>query len=299
LVCALATATISAVLIVTVASAEGGSFSGSYSSTAAFISSVFVFFASCTSIAGLLLAYLNGHYGGKTSEFVGRLLGRPEVFLLAVPALALATALVDRIAKHPLPKTILSLPVVLFGLAAFSGYMTKTDQLGFRSIRYQGSPFVFPIVLMVVVWLLSLLRGIVKSEMFSLSVLLLATALVVLALINKGPGDSLWTVGRINASLIGFALLVVFGGVANWLRDSFDAKMPVAATAICLLLIAAGATLAINFSGLAAQLMGRYTDVTLISVGRTGEFLLAAGMIFSAVLAMWAALSRPNQGTLA
>lgn len=290
LIAALATAALAAILLVTVVAESGGTLDTSgFVEPAAFISCIFALITAATSVAGTILTLMTVHYRGRAGGYVSALVGHPEVFLVALPALCLGTVVVSRASKYTLSTSMYAAPLVLFGIAGFSGYMTTGQP---PLVRYLGTPYIVPAILTLAFWGLSLLRGWKRSELLSIVAVKLGVLVIVLALLNKSFGNGEWSVGTTDISVLAAALLMGFGAFLIWLRDAEDASLPNGVVVASLALLTVGGTLAVNFRALSMQIIGDYDFVSQTASGRFGQGLIGAALGLTTVMAFWVVYTR-------
>jgi cytochrome c oxidase subunit I len=192
--------------------------------------------------AGLLVIYLDEHFGGgvfRTSQLNGNLVwqhllwlyGRPDVYLVIVPALGGLTDVVATHSRRPLLQPIAAKGLIFaamllcFGILASGQSIEKAVLLPTPSVL--SLLVAAPIGLVALLWL-----GTIRPPALRLhvSVLYLVGFLILLAagLVNgviapsqhlhgglAGAGSA-WTVGQVHAVLFGAPTLAAFGAVYHW-----------------------------------------------------------------------------------
>ena len=248
-------------------------------------------------LAGLALLYADQHYGGaffspgaiaglKTWQHHLWVFGRPEVFLVATPALGVFCDVVATAAGRPLLgfKAARGLAVfaVFWSLVAwatpFSGLtspVTPTPNVGTALI-------VLPVAIVVLTWLGSFALGSpgITSGIFHAAgfvvVGAVATAMAVVAGVAGVEGE-LQSVAFANSQItlvaVGAGLLGVTGGIAHWAPKLSGRLVPAPAAALQTLLIVGGALL-LAVPGWSTGL-GADTDLSVVGALGAGALALA------------------------
>jgi len=191
-------------------------------------------------LAGMLLVYLDQHFGGglfAATQVNGNLVwqhlvwlyGRPDVYLVVVPALGALTDVVATHARHPrLPAAVVK--GVIFAAAILSFGVLAAGASIERAV-VQPTPsllsafIVLPVVLAVLLWLGGARSGLRRphvSLLYLAGFLLLLVAAGVNAVVapsqhlTGGVSGSEWTVGQVHAVLVGAPTLAVFAGIYHW-----------------------------------------------------------------------------------
>jgi len=193
-------------------------------------------------IAGLLLLYLDQHFaagimaptqvnGNLVWQHLLWLYGRPDVYLVIVPALGALTDVVTTHARRPLiqpvaAKALIFLAMLLtFGILADDGTIEKAVLLPTPSVL--TALIALPIGLVVLMWLETIRPATVRlhvSWLYVLGFVGLLVAGAVNAIIAPSQhlhggltgAGSAWTVGQVHAVLFGAPTLAAFGAIYHW-----------------------------------------------------------------------------------
>lgn len=283
----LALAVIAANAVVNVVAGSGGEFTSDvFVVPATFIAGIFIMLSSVVAAMGSLILFLDAHYRGKLGLFEAKVIGHPEVFLVALPAICVATVVVSKASRHISPVGLYAAPIALFALVGLSSYAVKVGDGAVLS-RYMGTPYLFPGLLILAVWALSLLRGVTRENALALLAVVVGVVLVALALLNKSVGDGGWSFGRINGAVVGFALLSSFGGFILWLKEVHNATLPALVSLAVIALTAVGAALTTSYEGVAAQILGAFVEPVRVSAGTVGTSLISAAAIVAVLAAIY------------
>jgi cytochrome c oxidase subunit 1 len=188
-------------------------------------------------LTGLLLLYLDQHFGGHVfdpSQVNGNvvwqhllwLYGRPDAYLLFLPSLGVISDVVATHARRPLfMAPVVKAAIFAFAILSFGILAADTNALHavlLPTPTLVSALVVLPTGLCVLLWL-----GTIRPAQLRLHVSLLYVAgFVVLCLLGganaigaalKGlPGDSAWTTGQLHAVLFGAPTLAAFAGIYHW-----------------------------------------------------------------------------------
>jgi len=191
-------------------------------------------------VAGMLIVYLDQHFGGgvfAAHQTNGNLVwqhlvwlyGRPDVYLVIVPALGALTDVVATHARRPMLQPVLAKAIIFFTAVLCFGVLAANANVE-RAV-VQPAPtlltalIVVPLGLMALLWL-----GTVRPAELRLHVSLLYLAgfllLLVAGAVNAavapsqhlvgGLSGSEWTVGQVHAVLIGAPTLAAFAAIYHW-----------------------------------------------------------------------------------
>jgi len=193
-------------------------------------------------VAGLLLLYLDEHFGGgvfRSTQVNGNLIwqhtlwlyGRPDVYLVVVPALGALTDVVATHARRPLLQPvaakglIFAAMVLCFGILASGSTIERAVLIPTPSVL--SLLVAAPIGLLVLLWL-----GTIRPVELRFHVSLLYVAGFVLLLLagavngviapsqhlhgGLAGSGSTWTVGQVHAVLFGAPTLALFGAIYHW-----------------------------------------------------------------------------------
>lgn len=277
-------------------------------STATLVTSLCIVLATPVFLAGLLLLLLDQHTGGRLFlpstqgaatvwQHTLWLFGRPEVFLLSLPALGAACDIVATHARRGfLDDRPLQAAIGLFGILSFGAWWLP-DGAG-RALVLPNPPALNAalggvIGIVVLVLLGTAAKGRVRPHVSLLFVagwvLLLALAAANAAIAALvGVDGRAWTEGFLHTAVFGAPTLLVAGSVYHWAPKLFGRHLSQAAGGAVFLLLFGGFALL----GLGDFLLGyngapaRVADYpagenwgTFASLGTIGGLLLAAGGI--------------------
>jgi cytochrome c oxidase subunit 1 len=188
-------------------------------------------------VVGMLLVYLDEHFGGQLFaptqgnaavvwQHLVWLYGRPDVYLLFLPALGVVSEIVATHARRPLfmapvvKAAIFGFAVLTFGVLAANATAEHAVVLPTPTLL---SAFVLiPAGLCALLWL-----GTIRPAELRLHVSLLYVAgFLLLCVLGGGNaiaaavkglhGDSAWSTGEVHAVLFGAPALAAFGAVYHW-----------------------------------------------------------------------------------
>ena len=250
-------------------------------------------------LAGLLLLYIDQHFGGtfgvsEGSEVIWshmiRFSTRPEMYLLLVPVLGLiGEIVVSRTAKPLLGGPVAAYLVGLAGalsLFTWLGGATAGDSFIQPTNRWFTSLIVIPVALLVLVWLGSLVGGL-KPDVSLLGVvgvplLLVLAAVNVLVAATRGldAGQGVfWNIGQIVLLGVGIPVLAGVAGLAELSPIAFGRTMPKALAGLASLAALGGAALTVlGFAGLANRNDVTKSAPALSIVVLLGALLLAGSL---------------------
>lgn len=225
---------------------------------AAFAAGLVTILATPVLLAGLLLAYLDVHFGGRVFVTDGGpalwqhmvwLFGRPEAFLLLLPGLGVACEIVATHARRPL----LNLGVARVALLAFAGLSFLSWASGRQAARALVQPtstagtalVILPLVVLFALWLGTMAKG---RPRLHPSVLFVAGAIVLIgfAALNAviaaivGVHGSAWTNGFLHAGVFAPPLLLGAGALYHWAPKFWGRRLPVGSGALTALLLTGG-----------------------------------------------------------
>jgi cytochrome c oxidase subunit 1 len=224
-------------------------------------------------VAGTLLVYLNEHFGGPLfaptaghANFVWQhlvwLYGRPDAYLLFLPALGVVSDVVSTHAHRPLlmagvvKGAIMAFAVLSFGILAASSSSARAVVLPTPTVV--SALVVLPAGLCLLLWL-----GTMRPAELHLDVsLLYAVGFVVLCLLGalnaliaaiRGVGGgTAWTTGQLHAVLFGAPVLAAFAGIYHWAPKIWGRSLRGAVGVLQWLLLFGGFTI----SAIASWLLG-------------------------------------------
>lgn len=188
-------------------------------------------------VAGMLLVYLDQHYGGQlfaptqvNANLVWQHLvwfyGRPEAYLVFLPSLGVISDVVATHARRPLFKApvvkgaIFAFAVLSFGVLAANSAAAGAVVLPTPTLL--SSLVVLPAGLCLLLWL-----GTIRPAELRLHISLLYVAGFVLLCLLGGlnaviaavrgvSGGSAWSTGQVHAVLFGAPTLAAFAGLYHW-----------------------------------------------------------------------------------
>jgi heme/copper-type cytochrome/quinol oxidase subunit 1 len=207
-----------------------------------FAVSVGVVLAAPVFAAGLLVLYLDQHFGAgvfapaqRNANLVWQhtlwLYGRPDVYLVAVPALGALTDVVATHARRPLLQPVVAKGLI-FATLVFSFGILAADK-SIEQAVVQPTPTVLtaliaiPIGLLVLLWLGTIRPAVLRLHI-SLAYVFGFVALLAAGAVNAaiapsqhlqggltGAGSA-WTVGQVHAVMFGAPTLAAFGALYHW-----------------------------------------------------------------------------------
>lgn len=264
-------------------------------------------------LGGLALLWVDQHYGG--TFFAGGagalrvwqhhlwVFGRPEVFLVAVPALGVLSDAVATAAGRPLVGFSVARGAVTFAVfwslvawatpfSALSSAVVPTPTLGTALIA-------LPAAVIALSWLGSVglgkpaaLAGVLYAAGLVV-VLALAAGMTVLAAIG-GVESSLaaeaFSNAQISVLIVGAGLLGLTGGIAHWSPKIGGKVAPLGLAALQVLLLVGGALLV----ALPGWALGLGSDANLGIVGALGAAGLAVGVLLSVPVLLGRGTAEPD-----
>jgi cytochrome c oxidase subunit I len=267
-------------------------------------------------LAGLLLLYLDQHFGGNLFDFpktVGSspiwqhtvwLYGRPDVFLLTLVGLGAATDIVTTHARRPLLDHRAALVATgLFGvltLTTFAMGSAVTDAVVVPTYAILTSLVVVPLSITVLLWLGTMARG---RPRFHVSLLFVAGAITLwitgaanavgaaLQGVNGFHGNSAWVAGNVHVVVAGAPTLLAFGALYHWAPKIWGRRLSALLGSLAFLslftgLLASG--LAYYFLGYNGVQLGQVDGITsyqkgLYGVAEAGGALVVLGVLIVVV----------------
>jgi heme/copper-type cytochrome/quinol oxidase subunit 1 len=295
-------------------------------STATLVTSIGIIMATPVFVAGLVLLYIDQHYGGRLFlpstegyqvvwQHTLWLFGRPEVFLLSLPALGAACDIVATHARRGfLDDRPLRAAIGLFGLLSFGAWWLP-DNAG-RALVLPNPPVLnavlgVPVGIIVLVLLGTLVKGRLKAHV---SLLFVAGYVLLLGFgaINgiiaglAGVDGKAWTEGHLHVVIFGGPTLLVAGAVYHWAPKLFGRQLSAATGGAVFLLLFGGFLL----MGLGDYLLGyngapaHVNDFppgedwgTYATLGTVGGYLLTAGALLFTLDVMRAAGSKTKDAS--
>jgi cytochrome c oxidase subunit 1 len=188
-------------------------------------------------IAGLTLLYLDQHFGGSffaagnpvaqvTWQHTLWLFGRPEPYLLLLPALGAAS---DIVVTHARRGLLASMPVriaiaafAMLSLGAYAAGVSVKDSVVLPTYSGLTGLVVVPVAVIALVWLGTLRFGDIRFHVTlvyvasALALLLFGAANVAVAALKKVDGGTAWSTGHLHVVVFGAPTLLAFAAVYHW-----------------------------------------------------------------------------------
>jgi cytochrome c oxidase subunit 1 len=277
-----------------------------------FATSAIVLLATPVFVAGLVLLYIDQHFGGKLFDTATQgsgaiwqhmlwLYGRPEIYLLALPGLGAACDIVVTAARAPLPsrKGKGLEPRIALTLFAFLslGTWTAGPTVGKAVVLPTVNAFtglvILPVGILTLLWL-GAGRG-VRHFHFPLLHVLGALLLVGVAVVNvavaaaKGvDGGTAWANGHLHVAFFGAPLLLAIGAAHHWAPKLVGRRLSTGLGALELALVLLGvlvmglASYLLGYDGApwhVADLAGKSSWTNLSRLAAVGGGLVTVGMV--------------------
>lgn len=260
-------------------------------------------------IAGLVLLYLDQHFGGSffAEDAFGTqvvwqhtlwLFGRPEIFLLALPGLGAACDIVATHARRPLLDHDAALGLLAaFATLSFAAWAGGTDVAGSvlaPTYSVLTALLAAPVALLALLWLGTLAKGkprIHPSVAYLAGALLLwvgAAGAALWAGVEDVAGETAFGPGYAHLAVFGPATLLAFGALHHWAPKLWGRRLSagLGLIEVALLtggfLIGAAASLALGIDGAPAHVsdLGDNADWTNLSrAASAGGALVIAGVL--------------------
>ena len=221
-------------------------------------------------LGGLLLLYLDQHFGGAFFAESGTdvvwqhllwLFGRPDIYLLVLPGLGVACEIVATHARRPLLSTSVAngalAAVALLSLTAWAAGNDVADAIVLPTYSALTATVVLPIGVLALVWLGTLRFGTPRLHVSMafvagfLLLLLFGAANAGVAALQDGVGPA-WTNGHLHVVAFGAPTLLAVAGLVHWAPKMWGRHLGQALSGIAFLLLLGGFLLL----GLGAYLMG-------------------------------------------
>jgi cytochrome c oxidase subunit I len=212
-------------------------------------------------LAGLLLLYLDQHFGGRFfarqtpgSQIVWQhtlwLFGRPEIYALLLPGLGAACDMVASHARRPLLNHNAAQGLIgAFAVLSFTAWAAGTveaEAVVLPTYNWLTALIALPVVGLELMWLGTLRFGRVRAHV---SLLAVAAALVLLgfgtimaiaAAVNEVDGGTAWSTGHLHVVAFGAPFVLAVGAVNHWSPKLFGRPAAQGATALTILLLLGG-----------------------------------------------------------
>ena len=222
------------------------------------VSSTATLLATPAFVAGLVLMYLDHRYGGDLfARASGRvvwqhtlwLFGRPDIYLLVIPALGAACDIVAAAARRPLVAAPVARgAIVAAGILSFGAWANGTgaaDSVVLPTYSVLTALVAAPVGLLILIWL-GTLAGLKRFHV-SLLFVVGAVLLFAFALINTGvaaikdvEGGSAWSVGHVHVGIFGIPLLLAAAALYHWAPRLFGRPLAAGLGSITFLLLLVG-----------------------------------------------------------
>ena len=274
-------------------------------------------------LGGLLLLYIDQHYGGEFFATNGSavvwqhtlwLFGRPEAYLLVLPGLGAACEIVATHARRPLlsftvARTAL-LAVAGLSVTAWAAGTKVADALVVPTYSPLTALVAVPLALLAAVWAGTLATG---RPRLHPSLLLVAGALLLfgLAALNAAIAavvevhGTAWTTGFLHATVFAPPLLLAVASLYHWAPKLWGRHLSAGTGALVALLLLggsvldAGASFLLGYSGAdwhVDDLSGGSGWLALSRLGTTGGILLVVGLLLLVVEVIRAAARGADPG---
>lgn len=237
-----------------------------------FATSAIVVVGTPTFVAGLLLLYVDQHFGGSLfaagtqgSAVVWQhllwLYGRPELYLLALPGLGAASDIVVTAARGPLPGRGIGraalLGVAFLSLGAWAMDAPSRDAVVLPTTTWFTGLVIVPVGILALLWLGAGPR--VRHFHFPLLHVASALVLIAVALLNVAvaaakdvDGGTAWATGQLHVAFFGVPLVLAIGAVHHWAPKLYGRRLSAGLGTLELLLIVLG----VLVMGMASYLLG-------------------------------------------
>ncbi len=274
-------------------------------SWATLVSSAGTLLAAPVFLAGLVLLFLDQHFGGHEFFAAGTvgtqviwqhmlwLYGRPDVYLLVVPGLGAASDMVAKAAGRPLASLGAARAAIagfaFLGFGAWAAGTEVADAIVLPTYTPLAAAVLLPLGLLVLVWLDTLRRGGRPrgdvSLLFVVGFLLAiagGAAAVAAAAVEDVHGTA-WSTGQVHLVVFGASLLLAVGALNHWAPKLFGRPFSAAAGGAQLLLLLGGSAV-FAVGSYAGGWNGRMravnvTDSTSLRIAGLGGLLLLLGAL--------------------
>ena len=285
---------------------------------ASFVTSALSILTTPVYLVGLLLLYMDQHFGGtfgvtEGSEVVWnhmiRFSSRPEMFLLIIPVLGI----VGEIVVSRTGRSLLGGPVAAylvgiagaFSLFAWLGGATAGESFIQPTSRWFTSLIVVPVALLILVWLGSLAGGF-KPDVSLLGVIGVPLLFVLGAVnvlvagargLDAGQG-TFWTIGQVVLLAVGVPVLAGIAGIIELSPIVLGRAMPKPVAGLALLsALGGGAFTVLGFAGLANRNDLAKSAPFLSVVVLIGAVLLAGALALTLLALLGASRSNGSTST--
>jgi heme/copper-type cytochrome/quinol oxidase subunit 1 len=266
-------------------------------------------------LGGLLLLFLDQHFGGSPFFGVGTvgtqviwqhtlwLYGRPDVYLLAVPALGAASDMVATAAGRPLAnedaaRTAIA-GVAFLSFGAWAAGTKVATAIVVPTYSVLTALIALPLGLLVLVWLDTLRRGTKRRPGVELAFVVGAllswggAGLAALVAGVKHVDGAAWSTGQVHLAMFAPPLLLGVGALHYWGPKIFGRALPAAAGGLAFLLLLGGSVVfAVGQYAAGYDHAGRFATISdsgVLVLAEVGGVLLGLG-----VLVVLATVARPS-----
>jgi cytochrome c oxidase subunit 1 len=259
-------------------------------------------------LGGLLLFYLDQHFGGKLFEptTLGAqdiwqhmiwLYGRPEVYLLTLPALGAACDIVATHARRPLLDHRAALGLLgFFGAWSFTAWAAGNEvqrAIVLPTYSVATALIVIPVGGLVLMWLGTLATSRPRLHVSLLwvagyVVLIGMGAIMTIAAAIAGVHGGAWTTGHLHTVVFGAPALVLFGALYHWAPKLWGRPLSAVLGSLAFMLIFGGFFLMglfsyiLGFQGApnhVSQVLGRSSYQGLDRAAAAGGALILLGIL--------------------
>ena len=276
---------------------------------AVFASAAVVAVATPTFLAGLVLLYLDQHFGGSFFSTGTRgaqqiwqhllwLFGRPEVYLLTLPGLGAATEIVAVHSRKPLVNRQVVLgalgAVAVLSLGAWAAGASAATAVVLPTYSILTALVAAPVGIIVLMWLDALRRGRPRPHV-TLAYLAAYLVLVLFGVVNtvvaaaaKVGGGTAWSTGHIHVLVLGAPVLLAFAAIHHWAPKIWGRELSQALGGLEVLLLLGGflvmglADYLLGYDGApwhVADIGGKSSWLALERVGAGGAALVILGVL--------------------
>jgi cytochrome c oxidase subunit 1 len=272
-----------------------------------FATSAIVVLATPVFVGGLVVLYLDQHFGG--TFFAARtpgaqavwehtlwLFGRPEVYLLALPGLGAACDIVTTAAGRPLPGKAAAraalAAVAVLALGAWATPVSATSAVVLPTSTFLTGAIALPVAVLALLWL-----GAGRTFRFHLPLLHVAAALVlfafavlnvVVAAVKDVDGGTAWSTGHLHVATFGIPLVLALGAAHHWAPKLTGRRLSRGLGSLELLLVLLGllvmglGSYLLGYDGApwhVADVVGKSSWTNLERLAATGGGLVTLGVV--------------------
>jgi cytochrome c oxidase subunit 1 len=276
---------------------------------AVFSSAAVMVVATPTFLAGVLLLYLDQHFGGTFFSTGTRgaqqiwqhllwLFGRPEVYLLTLPGLGVASEIVAVHSPKPFANRRVVLgalgAVAILSLGAWAAGASAATAVVLPTYSVLTALVAAPAGVLVLMWLDALRRSRPHPHVTLayvggyLVLVLFGVANTVVAAIARVDAGTAWSTGHIHVLVLGAPVLLAFAGVHHWAPKIWGRQLSQALGALEVLLLVGGflvmglADYLLGYDGApwhVADIGGKGSWLALERLGAGGAALVTLGVL--------------------